>query len=106
MQAQQLIYYNIEPTYQSSIEGSVTAQEMWQRLLAEFADVAASNDRSLLGKFHSYRINPGETFLKWWLLIKKKFFCVPKDHKVTTQSMSSGRWQRSLEAWDSHRLLI
>jgi hypothetical protein len=42
---------------------------MWQRLLAEFADVAASNVRSLLGKFHSYRINPGETFLKWWLLI-------------------------------------
>ena len=41
-----------------------TAQEMWERLLAEFADVAASNVRSLLGKFHSYRMNPGETFLK------------------------------------------
>ena len=65
LQAQQLIYYNIEPTYQSSIEGSVTAQEMWERLLAEFADVAASNVRSLLGKFHSYRMNPGETLLKW-----------------------------------------
>jgi hypothetical protein len=64
LQAQQLIYYNIEPTYQSSIEGSVTAQEMWQRLLAEFADVAASNVQSPLGKFNSYRMNP--------------------DHKVTT----------------------
>jgi hypothetical protein len=79
LQAQQLIYYNIEPTYQSSIEGSVTAQEMWQRLLAEFADVAASNDRSLLGKFHSYRMNPGETCLEWWLLIQKnKSFLCPK----------------------------
>ncbi|XP_046654657.1 uncharacterized protein LOC124348477 [Daphnia pulicaria] len=55
---------NIKLCVTKLYQGSVTAQEIWQRLLAEFADVAASNVQSPLGKFNSYRMNP--------------------DHKVTT----------------------
>ena len=57
-QAQMLIYTNIEPLFQVSIEGSIDAHEMWTRLLAEYASVSTSNVRLILGKFHSYKMNP------------------------------------------------
>jgi len=61
-QAQMLIYTNIEPQFQVSIEGSADAHEMWSRLLAEYASVSTSNVRLILGKFHSYKMNPGMNF--------------------------------------------
>ena len=68
-QAQMLIYTNIEPQFQVSIEGSADAHEMWSRLLAEYASVSTSNVRLILGKFHSYKMNAGMNFFS---LLKKK----------------------------------
>jgi hypothetical protein len=55
-----IIFYNIEPTYQTSIEGSATAHEMWNRLKLQYAQVAVANSAHLLGKFHQYRMDPGK----------------------------------------------
>ncbi len=55
-----IIFYNIEPTYQTSIEGSATAHEMWNRLILQYAQVAVANSAHLLGKFHQYRMDPGK----------------------------------------------
>jgi hypothetical protein len=42
-----IIFYNIEPAYQTTIEGSNTAHEMWNRL-------PSNMPRHLLLKPHSY----------------------------------------------------
>ena len=55
-----IIFYNIEPAYQTSIEGSATAHEMWNRLILQYAQVAVANSAHLLGKFHQYRMDPGK----------------------------------------------
>ena len=55
-----IIFYNIEPTYQTAIEGSATAHEMWNRLILQYAQVAVANSAHLLGKFHQYRMDPGK----------------------------------------------
>ncbi len=57
--ASSIIFYNIEPMYQTSIEGSSTANEMWNRLILQYAQVAVANSAHLLGKFHQYRMDPG-----------------------------------------------
>lgn len=54
-----IIFYNIEPTYQTSIEGSTTAHEMWTRLTLQYAEVSVANASLLLGKFHQYKMDPG-----------------------------------------------
>ncbi len=54
-----IIFYNIEPTDQTAIEGSATAHEMWKRLILQYAQVAVANSAHLLGKFHQYRMDPG-----------------------------------------------
>jgi hypothetical protein len=56
-----IIFYNIEPAYQTSIEGSATAHEMWNRLILQYAQVAVANSAHLLGKFHQYRMDPGKS---------------------------------------------
>ena len=38
-----IIYDNIEPTFQTSIEGSETSAEMWNRLAQEYAQEANSS---------------------------------------------------------------
>ena len=73
-QAQMLIYTNIEPQFQVSIEGSADAHEMWSRLLAEYASVSTSNVRLILGKFHSYKMNPGMNLFFSFLFKKKVLF--------------------------------
>jgi hypothetical protein len=52
-----IIFYNIKPLYQTSIEGS-TSQEMWNRQQLEYANMAVANATQLLGKFHQYRMDP------------------------------------------------
>ncbi len=59
-----IIYYNIEPTYQTSIEGSVTSAEMWNRLAQEYAQVAVANSSQLTAKFFQYLMDPGKNILK------------------------------------------
>ncbi|KZS02486.1 Uncharacterized protein APZ42_000461, partial [Daphnia magna] len=53
-----IIYYNIEPTYQTSIEGSATSAEMWNRLAQEYAQVAVANLSQLTAKFFQYLMDP------------------------------------------------
>lgn len=60
IEAMSIIFYNIEPLYQTSIEGSTTSNEMWNRLQLEYANVAVANSSQLLGKFYQYRMNPGK----------------------------------------------
>ncbi|KAI9553666.1 hypothetical protein GHT06_021593 [Daphnia sinensis] len=55
------IYYNIEPTYQTSIEGSATSAEMWNRLAQEYAQVAVANSSQIIAKFFQYLMDPGHT---------------------------------------------
>jgi hypothetical protein len=59
-----IIYYNIEPTYQTSIEGSATSAEMWNRLAQEYAQVAVANSSQLTAKFFQYLMDPGKNILK------------------------------------------
>lgn len=54
-----IIYYNIEPAYQTSIEGSATSAEMWNRLAQEYAQVAVANSSQLTAKFFQYLMDPG-----------------------------------------------
>ncbi len=51
IEAISIIFYNTESLYQTSIEGSTTSQEMWNRLQPEYANVAVANATQLLGKF-------------------------------------------------------
>ncbi len=47
-----IIYHNIEPAFQKSIEGSETSAEMWNRLAQECArEVAIANWSQLTAKF-------------------------------------------------------
>jgi hypothetical protein len=57
IEAMSIIFYNIEPLYQTSIEGS-SSQEMWNRKQLEYANMAVANATQLLGKFHQYRMDP------------------------------------------------
>ncbi len=61
IEAMSIIFYNIEPLYQTSIEGSTTSNEMWNRLQLEYANVAIANSNQLLGKFYQYRMDPGNS---------------------------------------------
>ncbi|XP_045034748.1 uncharacterized protein LOC116934903 [Daphnia magna] len=56
-----IIYYNIEPIYQTSIKGSATSAEMWNRLAQEYAQVAVANSSQLTAKFFQYLMDPGHT---------------------------------------------
>ena len=47
-----IIFYNIDPAYQTSVEGSNSAAEMWNRLLLEYANVAAAHSSQLTSKFY------------------------------------------------------
>lgn len=58
-----IIFYNIEPTYQTSIEGSTTAHEMWTRLTLQYAEVSVANASLLLGKFHQYKMDPDHSIV-------------------------------------------
>lgn len=55
-----IIYYNIEPAFQTSIEGSETSAEMWNRLAQEYAQVAIANSSQLTAKFFQYIMDPGK----------------------------------------------
>ena len=63
IEAMSIIFYNIEPLYQTSIEGSETSHEMWNRLQLEYASVAVANASQLLGKFFQYRMEPSYSVL-------------------------------------------
>ena len=49
-----LIHGSIETTYQTSVEGSATAAEIWQLLNQEYAQVAAANTGQLTARFFQY----------------------------------------------------
>ena len=57
--AQGIIFYNIEPAFQVALEGSGSSNEMWNRLILQYAQVAIANADFLLGKFQSYKMDPG-----------------------------------------------
>jgi hypothetical protein len=57
IEAMSIIFYNIKPLYQTSIEGSLS-QEMWNRQQLEYANMAVANAKQLLGKFNQYRMDP------------------------------------------------
>ena len=61
VEAMSIIFYNIEPMYQTSIEGSATSRKMWSRLQLEHQNIAVANATQLLGKFHQYRMDPNHT---------------------------------------------
>lgn len=63
VEACSIIFYNIEPTYQTSIEGSATANEMWNRLTLQYAQVAVANSTHMLGVFHQYRMDPDHSIM-------------------------------------------
>ena len=56
-----IIFYNIDPAYQTSVEGSNSAAEMWNQLLLEYANVAAANSSQLTSKFYQYRMDPNHS---------------------------------------------
>ena len=56
-----IIYYNIEALYQTSVEGSETSTEMWNRLLLEYANVASANASQLTSAFYQYRMDPSHS---------------------------------------------
>lgn len=58
-----IIFYNIEPTFQTAIEGSATSNEMWNRLTLQYAQVAVANSAHMLGMFHQYRMNPDHSIM-------------------------------------------
>jgi hypothetical protein len=58
-----IIFYNIEPAYQTTIEGSNTAHEMWNRLTLQYAETSAANASLLLGKFHQYKMDPDHSIM-------------------------------------------
>jgi hypothetical protein len=51
------MYGRIERTYHTSVEGSATAAEMWQRLNQEYAQMAAANTGKLTARFFQYLMN-------------------------------------------------
>jgi hypothetical protein len=57
--AQGIIFYNIEPSFQVALEGSGSSNEMWNRLILQYAQVAIANADFLLGKFQLYKMDPG-----------------------------------------------
>jgi hypothetical protein len=57
--AQGIIFYNIEPPFQVALEGSGSSNEMWNRLILQYAQVAIANADFLLGKFQLYKMDPG-----------------------------------------------
>lgn len=57
--AQGIIFYNIEPPFQVALKGSGRYNEMWNRLLLQYAQVAIANADFLLGKFQLYKMDPG-----------------------------------------------
>lgn len=60
-----IIFYNIEPTYQTSIEGSTTAHEMWTRLTLQYAKVSVANAMLMHLYYLVNFIN-----IKWTLVFK------------------------------------
>ena len=60
IEAMVTMFYIIEPTYKTSIEGSTISSEMWSRLILEYANVAAANSCQLISKFHQYRMDPSK----------------------------------------------
>jgi hypothetical protein len=56
--AQGIIFYNIEPPFQVALEGSGSSNEMWNRLILQYAQVAIANADFLLGKFQLYKMDP------------------------------------------------
>ncbi|KAK4024849.1 hypothetical protein OUZ56_010344 [Daphnia magna] len=57
--ARMIIYCNIEPQLQVLVEGSRMAADMWERLILQFAQAAATNANLLLSEFTNYRYEKG-----------------------------------------------
>ena len=74
-QATSIIYSHLEPTYQVSVAGSLSAADMWTRLNQEHSQVAAVNAGQLTAKFFQYVMDPAlEMKFKLFLSMRSNIY--------------------------------
>ena len=59
VEARAFIYSTMKPEKQITLQGCVTAFEMWNRIVMEYAQVSVESEPLLWGQFYSYKFQPG-----------------------------------------------
>jgi hypothetical protein len=49
----------MKPEKQTTLQGCLTAFEMWSRILTEYAQVSIESEPLLWGQFYSFKFQPG-----------------------------------------------
>ena len=55
----------MKPEKQITLQGCVTAFEMWNRILTEYARVSVESEPLLWGQFYSYKFQPDQSIMNF-----------------------------------------